>query len=152
LAGHQFEIHAGSAYAEFGLADGLRRAGGSVSLPAAGLSLGQQLRFYGGTAAAPPNAGEPKKDAQIWRSTGSAAGPRSVGKYEALARRICGSARPLTLAFGEIDQIVGGLPSSALKHRAWWSNDRTHTQATAWLGCNRMVIAVDLNRGAVTFG
>jgi hypothetical protein len=29
----------------------------------------------------------------------------------------------------ELDALVGGLPASATKHRAWWSGDRTHVNA-----------------------
>ena len=47
LGEHTFEIHAGFAYAGFGLADGLAAAGALVQLPTSGLSLGRQLQFYG---------------------------------------------------------------------------------------------------------
>src|SRR4051794_18069180 len=29
----------------------------------------------------------------------------------------------------ELDDLVGGLPASATKHRAWWSGDRPHVNA-----------------------
>jgi hypothetical protein len=45
---HVFEIHAGDAYTEFGLIDGLRRGGARVDRPTAGLPLGIQLQFYAG--------------------------------------------------------------------------------------------------------
>lgn len=41
-----FEIHAGAAYRDFGLVEGLRAQGAEVVLPGAGLSIGQQLAFY----------------------------------------------------------------------------------------------------------
>jgi hypothetical protein len=41
-----FEVHAGADYREFGLVDGLGAAGAAVAVPAAGLMLGHQLRFY----------------------------------------------------------------------------------------------------------
>jgi hypothetical protein len=46
LGGKTFEVHAGTAYRTFGLAEGLERAGATVVVPAAGLLLGQQLRLY----------------------------------------------------------------------------------------------------------
>lgn len=46
LSGLTFEIHAGAAYRDFGLADGLRRSGALVEVPAAGLRQGEQLSFY----------------------------------------------------------------------------------------------------------
>lgn len=41
-----FEIHAGAAYRDFGLVDGLRRSGALVEVPAARLRQGEQLAFY----------------------------------------------------------------------------------------------------------
>jgi hypothetical protein len=46
IRGHAFEIHAGDAYAEFGLAAGLRGAGARVERPTAGMRMGRQLHFY----------------------------------------------------------------------------------------------------------
>ena len=46
VGGHVFEIHAGAAYAAFGLLSALRGRGAAVEQPAAGLSLGRQLRLY----------------------------------------------------------------------------------------------------------
>jgi hypothetical protein len=33
------------------------------------------------------------------------------------------------LAWQELDDIVGGMPESAVKHSAWWGGDRPHTRA-----------------------
>lgn len=41
-----FEIHAGAAYADHGLVDGLHEGGASVELPVAGLRMGEQLAWY----------------------------------------------------------------------------------------------------------
>lgn len=41
-----FEVHAGSAYADHGLVEGLRRRGATVELPVAGLRMGEQLAWY----------------------------------------------------------------------------------------------------------
>jgi len=46
LNNYEFEIHAGAAYCNFGLVDGLSRAGASVDEPTRGLLQGQQLAFY----------------------------------------------------------------------------------------------------------
>jgi hypothetical protein len=46
VRGHTFEIHAGAAYANFGLTDGLEQAGGVVDLPLEGLGLGKRLAYY----------------------------------------------------------------------------------------------------------
>jgi hypothetical protein len=41
-----FEIHAGSAYRDFGLATGLQSSGARVEIPIEGLTQGEQLAFY----------------------------------------------------------------------------------------------------------
>lgn len=46
VRGYVFEIHAGSDYRDFGLADGLLQRGAVVAVPALGLTQGQQLAFY----------------------------------------------------------------------------------------------------------
>ena len=39
-----------------------------------------------------------------------------------------------SLNFLDIERIIGcSLPASAREHRSWWGNDRTHTQARAWM-------------------
>jgi len=50
LRGMIFEIHAGRAYMDFGVASGLQREGAQIELPVAGLGLGQQLAFYAGAS------------------------------------------------------------------------------------------------------
>ena len=35
----------------------------------------------------------------------------------------------VTVTWTELDRVVGGLPASASRHRAWWSGDRTHVRA-----------------------
>ncbi|GAA3813368.1 hypothetical protein GCM10022226_37620 [Sphaerisporangium flaviroseum] len=46
LEGHVFEVHAGAAYYEFGLREGLQSAGAVVEIPTQGRSLGRTLAFY----------------------------------------------------------------------------------------------------------
>jgi hypothetical protein len=46
LGRYIFEVHAGSSYVDHGLAEGLRRAGAEVELPARGLRQGEQLALY----------------------------------------------------------------------------------------------------------
>jgi hypothetical protein len=46
VTGYEFEIHAGAPYRDFGLVDGLVRAGCTVAVPAKGLPIGRQLAFY----------------------------------------------------------------------------------------------------------
>jgi hypothetical protein len=46
MSQHSFEIHAGAAYARFGLVEGLEQAGAAVALPLDGLAMGQRLAYY----------------------------------------------------------------------------------------------------------
>ena len=58
-----------------------------------------------------------------------------MAKYQPLAdylRAHHGDA--CSLNFLDIERIIGAsLPASARAHRSWWGNDRTHTQARAWM-------------------
>lgn len=78
-----------------------------------------------------------------------------VAKYDGLRdllRRERRSAVTLTLAQIS-DAVPGGLPSSAHRHRAWWSNEAagSHVQARGWLDAGYAVTAVNLSAGTVTF-
>lgn len=46
LGDHEYEVHAGAAYANFGLVEGLAAAGAVVDTPLAGLRMGERLAFY----------------------------------------------------------------------------------------------------------
>ena len=78
-----------------------------------------------------------------------------MAKYDPLFQFLCRAADgPLELGFEEIGTLVGGLPATATKSRAWWSNDASgpqHAQARAWLNAGREVESVDVNRGVVRF-
>ena len=78
-----------------------------------------------------------------------------MGKYDAL-RDALRQRRPATvnLTFRQINDIVsGGLPSSAYRYQAWWSNETSgsHVQARSWLDAGYRVRQVDLTARAVTF-
>ena len=61
---------------------------------------------------------------------------------EYLKRRSGGLVR---LSFGEIEKIIGGpLPQSAREHRAWWANDKFHSQGKAWLSAGWVSEDLDL--------
>jgi hypothetical protein len=77
---------------------------------------------------------------------------RAVTKYEALHQALSGSSGPTSeMTFAQIDKLVGGLPTSARKHREWWANSRTHSHALAWLNAGWKVQRVDLNTARVQF-
>lgn len=46
MEAHTFEIHAGSAYTDFGLTSGITNLGANVESPAGGLPIGKLLAFY----------------------------------------------------------------------------------------------------------
>ena len=148
VAGMVFEVHAGAAYRDFGLIEGLRRRGGAVVVPAAGLSQGRQLAFYAGTLV----------QRSEHRDPGIRPGPRGAlprqgsGGYPALARCLDGiDDRTVTLGFVELEAVLGrGLPASARRHRPWWANSGS-TQARGRLGAGWNVAAVDLAAERVTF-
>jgi hypothetical protein len=72
-------------------------------------------------------------------------------KYEPLSRHLRSAAHPVSMTFDEIGRLVGGLPPSAYRHRAWWANDTSHVEAHAWLDLGRRVEEVDLERQGVRF-
>jgi hypothetical protein len=61
---------------------------------------------------------------------------RRMSKYEPLTNFLSSSKRAVVeLTFREIERIIDDrLPASAIKHRAFWSNNETgHAHAQAWL-------------------
>ncbi len=77
-----------------------------------------------------------------------------MSKYSALRRHLEGEpGTSVEMAFAEIDDIVGGLPASARRYSAWWSNELegTHVQARAWMDAGWTVASVNLNAELVRF-
>ncbi len=77
-----------------------------------------------------------------------------MGKYDPLDARLAQAAgETLTLTFGQMDELVQGLPPSARKYLAWWANETTgsHVQARAWTGAGWRVDEVDFRAERVTF-
>jgi hypothetical protein len=81
--------------------------------------------------------------------------PRSVSKYEALARylKFRGSFTDVVkLSFARIDGIIAeNLPMSAYKTEGWWNNTATNVHAKAWLEAGWSVEEVNLKEGYVVF-
>lgn len=79
---------------------------------------------------------------------------RCVSKYSPLPRHLAAeAAAQVDMTFWEIDDLVGGLPASARRHRPWWSNERegSHVQARAWLDAGWRVDSVNLTAERVRF-
>jgi len=69
-----------------------------------------------------------------------------VSKYSSLRRHLERETGPaVERTFDEIDDVVGGLPASARRYSAWWSNERegTHVQARAWMDAGWRVANVN---------
>jgi len=63
-----------------------------------------------------------------------------VGKYDCLTDHLNSAVgSDVKLSFKEIDDIIkksnngDGLPKSAYKHRSWWGNETSHSQAKSWM-------------------
>lgn len=52
-----------------------------------------------------------------------------MADWTALVRALERAQTPVTYSWSELEEIVGHLPPSASKHRAWWSGRRTHVDA-----------------------
>jgi hypothetical protein len=145
LAGTTFEVHAGAAYRDFGLVEGLRRRSAEVVVPAEGLSQGRQLAFYAGT---PEPGVEPTS---LPRSPRPPA-PPGAG-YAPLGEWLSAfDGRQVSTTFVELERLLARpLPASARTHRAWWANNDRSPQARAWLGAGWRVAVVDRDAGRVTF-
>lgn len=74
-----------------------------------------------------------------------------MGKYDILRDRLRGAPEVVEWTFEDLADLVGGLPSSAREHQAWWGNEHTHVQSAAWLAEGYRVEAVDLVQGRVRF-
>ena len=60
--------------------------------------------------------------------------------------------RTIRLSFDEIEKIIGGpLPQSARDHRAWWANDKFHSQGKAWMGAGWFAEGLDLQGQTIAF-
>ena len=57
----------------------------------------------------------------------------------------------IQMTFSEIAELVGGLPPSAYKHRAYWSNSDSHPFAVAWMAAGYKVVECDLQSEVVRF-
>lgn len=70
-----------------------------------------------------------------------------MSKYEPLANHLSESGQAaIPMSFAEIERIIGaGLPPSAFRHRAWWSNNPSNSVITyAWLKAGYKSADVDM--------
>lgn len=75
-----------------------------------------------------------------------------MDKYASLRRYLeAERADVVTLTFSQVEEILGFLPESAWKYQAWWANDKTHSEAQAWLAAGWKTEAVSMTGERVTF-
>ena len=75
-------------------------------------------------------------------------------KYEPLRRWLQAESgrTEITLSFADIEGLIeGSLPASAHQHRAWWGNNESSVQATAWMSAGWVVEMVDPEARRVRF-
>jgi hypothetical protein len=74
------------------------------------------------------------------------------GKYGPLREHLSsatGTRVPMT--FKAVEDLVGRLPESAYRHRAWWGNNDGTAEAKAWMDAGWRVESVDQTAGEVVF-
>jgi hypothetical protein len=76
---------------------------------------------------------------------------RPVSRYDPLTESLSRESEDsIEFTFEDIDELVGGLPPSARKHAAWWSNGQSSHQARYWLEAGRRA-KPDFMRGVIRF-
>jgi hypothetical protein len=74
------------------------------------------------------------------------------GKYGPLRERLSGAdGARIRMTFKEVADLVGGLPESAYRHRAWWGNNGGTAGAKAWMDAGWRVESVNQAAGEVVF-
>lgn len=77
-----------------------------------------------------------------------------MSKYEQLTRHLASTHRhKIPMRFQDIEDVLGfGLPPSARRHRAWWSNNPSNSVMTkAWLAAGYLSEQVDLEGEKLVF-
>jgi hypothetical protein len=74
------------------------------------------------------------------------------GKYGPLREHLSGIAGTrVRMTFTAVEDLVGRLPESAYRHRAWWGNNDGTAEAKAWLDAGWRVESVNQAAGEVVF-
>jgi hypothetical protein len=74
------------------------------------------------------------------------------GKYGPLREHLSGNTGTrVHMTFKAMEDLVGRLPDSAYRHRAWWGNNDASVEAKAWLDAGWRVESVDQAAGEVVF-
>lgn len=74
------------------------------------------------------------------------------GKYGPLHEHLSGTTGTrVRMTFKEVEDLVGRMPESAYRHRAWWGNNDGNVEAKAWLDAGWRVDSVNQAAGEVVF-
>jgi hypothetical protein len=74
------------------------------------------------------------------------------GKYGPLRQHLSGTpGTRVRMTFKAVEDLVGRLPESAYRHRAWWGNNDGTAEAKAWLDAGWRVESVNQAAGEVVF-
>ena len=76
-----------------------------------------------------------------------------AGKYERLGRHLGAlQSNRWPATFRDVEAVLGSaLPPSARKYPVCWSNDESHSQASAWMNAGRRTGDVNVRQGTVVF-
>ena len=76
----------------------------------------------------------------------------AAGEYGPVREYLAGTAGSrVRMTFAAVEGLVGRLPESAYRHRAWWGNNDGPAEARAWLDAGWRVESVDQAVGEVVF-
>ncbi|MCC5947772.1 MAG: hypothetical protein JJT89_04880 [Nitriliruptoraceae bacterium] len=74
-----------------------------------------------------------------------------MGRYDPLTRLLVEQTADIVeFTFADLDDVVGGLPASARRHREWWANSAS-PQGGAWLTAGYRVDQVNVSAETVRF-
>ncbi len=75
-----------------------------------------------------------------------------TSRYEALTVFLMSQREDVVeIPFSRLDEIVGGLPTSARKYQAWWANgQKSHAHASSWVNAGR-IASPQFSVGTVRF-
>lgn len=144
-----FEIHAGAAYRNYGLLEGLLDLGARVEVPTGDQRLGKLLSFYSDEN---PHidlmTSKPGKPAShLPKVKRSRNGYEAIGEY---LSTIKGDA--VLLTFEEIEYLISGsLPRSASTYGVWWANSETNPQSRGWVPYGWKVHRIKVEEREVRF-
>ncbi len=149
LSGIIFEIHAGAAYRNYGLAEGLGELGANLDVPTGDQRLGELLSFYSNE--------DPSVNRKVTNASGDSSRLRNLKRtrngYKAIGEYLESlESDAVILTFEEIEELIhGSLPRSASTYGVWWANSETNPQSRGWVPYGWKVHRIKVEERAVRF-